>query len=265
MKISYSELIVLNQDVPGNIQKLIEAGSNHIELMMDAAGWDRYAGNYNELLPILKSYDVHYSVHPAAWDINLTAEMKILRDAAYQHHLEALDFCEKLGASHMVVHPGFSYSPCFNKETARKRAHEIICRLAEKAKDSGVKLAFENVGYNGTSIYSEEQYLSALNDVDPMVGYLIDTGHAHVNHWDIPKMIHTVSNRLFGLHIHDNCGNCDAHLPIGKGTIDWNSVIEAMKHIQTSDCEFVLEYAPMTPMEELAKGKSILTEALNKS
>ncbi len=262
MKISYSELILLNRPVLENMETLRKTGTENVELMMDGAGWDSFGGRYAAIAEELKGLDLHYSVHPAAWDINLTAEMEIFREAAYRHHLEALEFCARLGASQMVVHPGFAYSPAFNKETAKRRAHETICRLAEEAKKAGVRLAFENVGYNGASIYTQEEYLHALDGVDPIVGYLIDVGHAHVNSWNIPEMIDTVSDRLFGLHLHDNCGNCDAHLPMGEGTIPWDKVFEAMGRIRTKDCEWVLEYAPMQPLEKLRAGEAMLRKAL---
>jgi len=264
MKVSYSELILLNRPVLENMETLRKAGTENVELMMDGAGWDSCHGDFNGMAESLKELGLHYSVHPAAWDINLTAEMEIFREAAYRHHLAALEFSARLGASQMVVHPGFAYSPAFSKETAKKRAHETICRMAEEAKKAGVKLAFENVGYNGTSIYTEEEFLHALDDVDPIVGYLIDVGHANVNQWDIPGMIDALSHRLFGLHLHDNCGNCDAHLPMGEGSIPWDKVLEAMGRIQTPGCEFVLEYAPMQPLEKLETGKALLEEKLGK-
>lgn len=264
MKVSYSELILLNNPVIDNVKALMEAGSNKIELMMDAAGWDSYGGDYSKLVKELRALGAEYSVHPAAWDINLTAEMELLRDAAFCHHMDVLRFCADIGAYQMVLHPGFSYSPCFDKETAKKRAHEATCKLAKEAKRLGVKLAFENVGYNGASIYTEEEYARALDEIDPVVGYLIDIGHANVNHWDIPALMEKVSDRLIGLHIHDNDGTSDAHLPIGQGNVDWDKVIPAMKKIRCKECEYILEYAPGTSLEMLERDKDMLESELKR-
>ena len=139
-----------------------------------------------------------------------------------------------------------------------------MIRTAEEAKKAGVRLAFENVGYHGSSIYTQEEYIHALDGVDPIVGYLIDVGHAHVNAWDIPGTIDAVSHRLYGLHLHDNRGNCDAHLPMGEGTIPWDQVLAAIGRIQTPECEFVLEYAPMQPLERLRSGEEMLGSIVNK-
>ena len=257
-KISYSELIVLNNDVLKNMDRLVELGADRVELMMDGAGWEFWKADYTSLIPELKKRPLSYTVHPAAWDINLTAEMKILSDAAYEHHLSALRFTAELGAGQMVLHPGFANSPCFNKEVAKQRAHETTCALAEEAKKLGVRLAFENVGYNGASIYTCEEYMHALDDVDGIVSYLIDIGHAHVNAWDVPKLIRDLSDHLCGLHIHDNNGLGDQHLPIAVGNQDWDALGSAMADIKNPDCEFVLEYAPGLPLDYLAKGRAYL-------
>lgn len=259
MKISYSELIVLNHGVLENVDRLIELGGNHIELMMDGAAWDGYAADFSELARELKQRNVNYSIHPAAWDINLTAETKILRAAAYEHHLQVLRFAAELGASQVVLHPGFVGSPAFSRNTAKERAKEAIVRLAEVAKSLGVRLAMENVGYGGQSIYTEEEFCTVLDDVDPVVGYLIDLGHAHLNNWNIPELIEKVAPRLLALHIHDNNGEGDQHLPIFEGTIDWQPIFAAVS-LCNEDCEFILEYAPGTPLQELTKGREILLE-----
>lgn len=263
MHISYSELILLNQPVIENVKRLSEGGCRKIELMMDGQSWDSYKADFRSLVRELKALDLSYSVHPAAWDINLTAETEILRKAAYEHHLQALDFCAELGAKQMVVHPGFVYSPCFNKALAKERAHEALLTLAEQAKKVNVKLAYENVGYNGASIYTQEEFAHALDGVDSIVGYLIDIGHANINHWDIPGLIRTLSDRMFGFHIHDNSGVKDEHRPIGEGNVDWDGVIDAMRTVKDPDCEYILEYVPFTPLEKLAEGKEFIESRLN--
>ena len=259
-KISYSELILLNNNVLDNVDKLIALGAERVELMMDAAGWDVWQADYSKLIPELKKRPVHYSVHPAAWDINLTAEMKILRDAAFAHHLSALQFTAEIGGGQMVLHPGFAYSPCFNKAVARQRAREAGSALAVEAKKLGVRLAWENVGYHGSSIYTCEEYKHSLDGMDENISYLIDIGHAHVNGWDVPQLIRDLKGRLAGLHIHDNNGKGDQHLPIECGNQDWTALADAMREITDPDCEFILEYAPMLPLDYLTKGTEFLKQ-----
>lgn len=263
MNISYSELILLNNDVLENVDRLIGMGASHIELMLDGASWDRHYGNLSDLARRLRRKDVSYSLHPTAWDTNLTAEMKFLRETAYDHHLHALKFAAEVGARQMVLHPGFVGSPCFSKTVAQQRSREATQSLAEVAKTLGVRLALENVGYKGQSIFNEEEFVSALDGIDETVGFLIDLGHAHLNHWNIPRLIDSVSDRLIAFHIHDNNGQGDQHLPIFDGTIPWAETFTAMKRNHNLNCEYILEYAPGFSLETLTKGKEVLVEKLS--
>lgn len=43
------------------------------------------------------------------------------------------------------------------------------------------------------------------------------------------EWLKSVSSRLFHLHLHDNHGRADEHLPVGDGTIDFNPL---QKHLR---------------------------------
>lgn len=262
MNISYSELILLGNSVIHNVDRLLAAGTDRIELMIDGAFWDGQGGDFRPIARELSARQVAYTVHPAAWDINLTAQTKILRQAAYDHHIEVIRFAASIGASQVVIHPGFLGSPWFNRDIAQQRAKDAIRRLAAEAAPLGVALAVENVGYHGQSIYSELEYAAALDDVDASVGYLIDTGHAHLNGWNIPGLIEKIGPRLLGLHIHDNDGHGDKHMPIYSGTVAWKPIFRAMKAHCRPDCEYILEYSPGNSLDTLAAGMDLLRAEL---
>lgn len=97
------------------------------------------------------------------------------------------------------------------------------------ARPRGVKLAVENVGYQGTAIFTMNEFSSFLDPMDDNVGYLIDTGHAFIDHWDIPRLIRTVQDRLLALHLHDNAGSFDQHLAIGEGSIPWEPIWDSVR------------------------------------
>ena len=103
-------------------------------------------------------------------------------------------------------------------------------------------------------------YSHLLDDVDPIAGYLIDTGHAHINKWGIPKLINDIAPRLYGFHLHDNSRQYDAHLAFGNGTIDWPPIFEAMKQL-SDDCDYIFEYSPNAKLEELARDRDTLIKA----
>ena len=72
--------------------------------------------------------------------------------------------------------------------------------------------------------------------------FLIDTGHAVLNHWDMSEVLKTLGTRIRAYHIHDNYADYDAHLKVGEGPTDWTKFFRDYK-LHTPDARLVLEYA----------------------
>ena len=83
-----------------------------------------------------------------------------------------------------------------------------------------------------------------------------------MNGWNIPEVIDRTAGRLCALHLHDNDGTCDAHLPMGQGNIDWNRTFASMRQLPDS-CVFIMEYQTGTDLEKLAEGRDMLLAALS--
>jgi sugar phosphate isomerase/epimerase len=124
-----------------------------------------------------------------------------------------------------------------------------------------VKLAVENVGYQGTAIFTMNEYSSFLDPMDDNVGYLIDTGHAFIDHWDIPHLIRTVQDRLLALHLHDNSGSFDQHLAIGAGSIPWEPIWDSVRSTEMR-FQLVLEYDAGHSLERIREDKNMLARRL---
>ncbi len=79
--------------------------------------------------------------------------------------------------------------------------------------------------------------LDALGD-DPEktnIGICIDLGHAHISQdagrQPIRNYLERYQGQLVHLHLHDNRDGRDDHLPLGKGSIDWNEALAAIKSV----------------------------------
>ena len=261
MKISYSELALLGKPVLENVDSLIALGAKKIELMQEGEPWDDVDRQWDKLAKELVQRKVEYSVHPPPWDHNLTSETHSIREAVFDLYKRCIEFTAAIGGGQMVLHPGFYSSPAFSKDTAKKRALEATHKLSAIAKPLGVKLAFENVGFRGQSLYDMEEFISVLDGMDETVGYLIDTGHAHLNGWDIPGLIRRTAPRLLGIHLHDNDGKGDSHRPLYEGTINWDPIVAAIRETYLQG-EIILEYAPFVNIEQYPKDEKTLMELL---
>jgi sugar phosphate isomerase/epimerase len=259
--ISYSDLLLLGKPVEENVEALIREGVKHIELLLDGGAWDDMEGTMDRIVPFLLHAGMSYTVHPPAWDTNLTSENKAIRDASFEEYRKSILFAHRIGARHVVIHPGFCFSPAFSKQIAIARAEDAVNRLCRVASPLGIQLAVENVGYHGQSLFTEDEYVQFVLRLDAAAVFLVDTGHAHLNGWNIPALLQKAAPRLSSVHLHDNFGSSDEHLPIGDGSIEWGPIYKVLRSLR--DCQLILEYAPGTELTRLRSDAALLLQQLD--
>ena len=105
-----------------------------------------------------------------------------------------------------------------------------------KAKEYNIKLAIENI-FQGRFYSKIDELIKLVNDINlENVGFCLDVGHANVDNVDIPNTIKDMGNKLFEIHLHDNDGLKDQHLPIGFGNLNWLSIIKSLHAIHYKGC-----------------------------
>jgi sugar phosphate isomerase/epimerase len=120
---------------------------------------------------------------------------------------------------HVVCHTG--YDPCYYRMHWEKWLTNSIgtwehhVRHAERI---GYKLLLENVYETDPEVHR------ALFEAIPsdVFGFCLDVGHQHVfGKCALKEWVETLGDKLMELHLHDNHGEEDTHLAIGKGTADF--------------------------------------------
>lgn len=199
----------------------------------DDSHWDRVMKEIYEKRPLQV-----LSIHGPCIGVNLA-------DENHTHYLtlyrKVFAFASKWNADFVVVHTNEEYSG--EKALVRERVYNRLRELLTLSQSYQVRLLIENVGLRNknTLLFDWKEY-SELLSLLPEAGALLDTGHAHVNQWDLPKVIEQLGNRLIACHLHDNHGVSDDHLTIGQGTIDWQSLFTAIRSY-TPKATLVFEYA----------------------
>jgi len=257
MKISYSELCLIGGSVEDNVDKLLENGAEHIELMLDGAGWNDFHLRMEEFASMLKTKKASYSVHVPVWDVNLTNENSFLREAVLESYRQTIIFASMVEASHVVLHTGWCSDLHFSKDAARLRLRRYLLALHEFNAAYGRLLLVENVGSNATSLFTERQFIDFFDDLPEDIGCLVDIGHAFINGWNVETLLPSLGARLYALHLHDNDGTKDRHAPLGDGKIDWKKILSAASETGR-DLNLVLEYNIGTDLGRLAEGKAFL-------
>jgi len=97
-----------------------------------------------------------------------------------------------------------------------------------KAKSAGLKLLMEpRVGENVSNTEAILRLMDAVRDESFQA--VLDTGHLHAQKEILPLSIEKLGNRIGYLHVSDNDSRDNRHLPLGKGTIDWEGVFLTLK------------------------------------
>lgn len=263
MRISASDFILFCNPPEENVERLAKIVPE-VELMLDGDAWDYDIEGWPKQAEALKHFAVPFTVHPPAWDVNAAAPIRALRDAAARLNKAAAVFCHEIGATQIVFHPGYyDGDSFFSKTRARNFCYAQLDELIQVCKGRGITIAFENIASPSMALFTQEEYIHALDGIDPCVKFLLDVGHAHFNHWNIPAVIDRIGDRLCAFHLHDNNGSGDSHLPMGQGSIEWNDVFAAMRQLP-KDVVYVMEYAAGTPLSTLEEGKNLLLRNVQK-
>ncbi|HII01475.1 TPA: sugar phosphate isomerase/epimerase [Methanosarcinaceae archaeon] len=129
-----------------------------------------------------------------------------------------------------VVHPGY-LSP-YGAQVPYEAYQTNLASLTEIcdfAADFGILVAVENMPDFPKIFgkYPDEMHemLDAIGSHN--VGFTFDVGHANTVGL-IDDFLDQLRDRISHVHIHDNMGEKDEHLPLGEGTVDWKSVMEKL-------------------------------------
>lgn len=150
--------------------------------------------------------------------------------ARYEMYLRSIEGAAMLGIPWVTFHP--SGHPDFSPETEAQNIRDNIeyyKPLVEVAEKFKVGIALENLSRR----LSTAEHLNTMVDAldSPYVGICWDTGHAHIAGQPQAESIRLMGKRLHALHIQDNDGITDQHMPPHFGTIEWAPLMDALREI----------------------------------
>lgn len=222
-------------------------------------------GHYQEYLRDFINHE-RMGIHCPTSGCDLLADKgTLLFRHSLDRHRECIELAARINAPYMVLHTN-GMIPLDQAEIWEKRKlfTERAALLAETAQQYGCELWVENVGFanNRTMVFDETSYTDLILSGKNFYS-LVDIGHAHINGWDLPQLFKQLNGRIKGIHVHDNDGVSDQHLPVFRGNIQWEPIFQAMQNL-SGDLVAVLEYMPNTPRGELSHGINILRDNLFK-
>lgn len=130
------------------------------------------------------------------------------------------EIAERVSPVQIVCHTGFD--PRHHrgqKEVWLANSLKAWGPAVERAARVGSPLLLENVWEEDPDLH-----LRLFEEIDsPWFGFCLDTGHQNAfSRTPLDAWLEATAGRLKEIHLHDNDGSWDDHLPIGEGNIDFD-------------------------------------------
>jgi sugar phosphate isomerase/epimerase len=153
-------------------------------------------------------------------------EAKDMIDAASELKIELLNF-------HFYGRHGMIGATEQSKNTFLQNFTDAMKELTQFAATRKVSLMLENAPPENRSPLESLNCFSHVMKNVPALRFHLDVGHAFIENRmrGVRDYIAAFGDRLAHVHIHDNHGKQDEHLPLGKGKIDTREVIKLLKDI----------------------------------
>lgn len=175
-------------------------------------------------------------VHGPIWELYTASIYPEVRQLGVCMVERAIDFAAQIGAVHITLHPGDNGWPDVwpqLAQQAREAQMASFVELVAYAQAAGVRVGIENLP-QGASLpgYADFAEIFRVLDRIPAVGVTLDVGHVQTMGMDHAALIRRLGPRLNHLHVHDNHGEWDEHLPVGAGAIRWEPLCRALVEIE---------------------------------
>ena len=163
--------------------------------------------------PPLTLHGPFLDLNPVSWD-------PLIESASLARYEQSYRAAKALGASKIVFHSCFVPNCAFLEGWAERTAAFYNRFLAEK--DDHIGVVMENVFDPSPEPIRE----AAQRVKHPAFGLCLDLGHAHCySAVPVQRWITRLAPWIRHLHIHDNCGDRDAHLAPGAGSLPFDKLV----------------------------------------
>lgn len=207
------------------IEAFGKAGFDFLDLTLEPE--EAYAGDVDisKIKKLVKKYKLLVVGH-TPWSLPLASTFKSVRNAAYKEFVKCLEVFSELGVQYVNIHPSMSGGA--KPEDMLKYNIDFMKRIVKKAKAFGIDVMMENT----SNIFNELEVIAQILHEVPDLKLHWDVAHANLGNEGEKKTKLAFMNfkdRIVHVHISDNNGQEDQHMPLGIGNIDWEFVVKTLK------------------------------------
>lgn len=215
----------------GGFRPLVESLSINLEVGLDAQALDSLGpAELEQAKALLAGRRV--SAHLPFLDLAPGSADPRVAEVSQERLLAAADWAVQLGAVQAVGHLGYLADVHRNLETFCQRLASRLAPMAARLQAGGCALALENTFEPSPAVLlSARQAL--LEAGAAQVGFCLDVGHAACfAKLPLSSWWQALGQEIIELHLHDNDGAFDWHLPPGGGCVDWGLVRQRIKSLE---------------------------------
>lgn len=239
---------------PEVLGAIAEAGFSAVEIFCTRGHFDY--SDKQEIAALNSALQAHHlslsSLHaPTSRDMSPTREggaplsvcevERVRRIEAMDELKRVIDVAEQIPCSRLVLHMGGQREEADPRK--RDAAFSSLEHLTLHAHHVGVTIALENT----TSEMGSPQYLRAFVDETRLTGLRFNFDIGHANLADLPaeeriaQSFEPLREGVISVHLHDNHGEKDDHLPPYEGSIAWPEAVRVLKTAAQPEPAIVLE------------------------
>lgn len=213
--------------LPRHLETVVQLGMN-LEIGFEGEELDRVRrSDFRSLAERLNREGCRVTLHAPFWDLNPGSIDPLIRQVSRLRLLQFLDLFSIFNPVQVVCHTG--YDPCHHRS---HRAHWLDESMAlweplvERAQRLAVPLLLENVWEHDPQLH-----LETLERVgSPWLGFCLDVGHQNsFSKTPLWEWLEALSPYMKEIHLHDNDGTKDSHLPVGGGNIDFGVLFDFLR------------------------------------
>lgn len=277
MKLGLSSLLFPRASIVDMVKFSAGLGAECVEIIFDLPQFppefDLKA--LSGLRELINSYELEVTVHASIWDMNPTSHYRPVRELAAAQVKKSIDACYHLGGKLVVTHPG--HCPIREVEAilkgARGQYREFVKKCWRHARDRGITFTIENID-RADFPYSTVDEIKLLAEEFDGLGITFDTGHAYLARRKeeakdperkIVEVIRKAGDHLAHIHIHDNKGLRDDHLPPGDGNINFKPIIDALRAMRYGGQLVAELWDPKNSLETGRRGLENIRKLLRSS
>ena len=218
------------------LEVISKLGFDYLELTMDPpqAHYKVIRQQKDDLLRALDDRKMGIVCHLPTF-VSTADLTNSLREASLKEVLGSLEVAADLNAVKVVLHPShIGGIGVYVKDLAGQYAMKSLEAIIEKADHLEICLCIENMFPSSNSLVDPEDFDEIFRRF-PTLKLTLDTGHANIESrgvWKNIDFIERFYDRIGHVHVSDNFGRDDNHLPIGTGNIDFPKIVKALKRVR---------------------------------